>query len=58
VGDGLTVGACVLRDPALIALDRSSVRDPVERSSSKGCSRSAKPPRTSQAATGTKREQN
>jgi hypothetical protein len=40
---------------APVALDRSSGRDPVGKSSLKGSSRSARPPRTSQAITGMKR---
>jgi hypothetical protein len=39
-------------------MDRSSGRDPVGKSSPKGCSRLARPPRISQAAAGTKREWN
>jgi hypothetical protein len=54
---GLTVDACVLCDLMPIALDRSCGRDPVGRSSPKGCSRPTRPPRMSQAAAGMKREQ-
>jgi hypothetical protein len=43
---------------APVALDRFFGRDPVGRSSSKGCSRSARSPRTSQATAGMKRERN
>jgi hypothetical protein len=57
-GGSLTVGLCVLRDLAPVAFDRSSGREPVRKSSPKGCSRLARPPRTSQAAVEMKREHN
>jgi hypothetical protein len=56
VGGGLTVCSCVLCKLMPIALDRSSGRDPVGRSSRKGGSRLARPPRTSQATIGMERE--
>jgi hypothetical protein len=58
VGGGLTVCSYVLRELTPITLDRSSGRDPVGRSSTKGGSRLARPPRTSHATGGTKREYN
>jgi hypothetical protein len=53
---GLTIGACVLHDLVSVSLDHFSRRDPIGRSSLKGCSRPARPPRSSQAAAETKRE--
>jgi hypothetical protein len=58
VGGGLTACFLVVRELVPVTLDRSSERDPIGKSSRKGCSRSARPPRMSQATTGTKREQN
>jgi hypothetical protein len=58
VGGGLTARFWVVRKLMPVTLDCSSGRDHVGKSSPKGCSRSAKPPRTSQVATGTKREHN
>jgi hypothetical protein len=55
-GGGLTVCSCIAREPALISLDRFSGKDLVGKSSSNGCSRSARPPRTSQATAGTLEE--
>jgi hypothetical protein len=57
-GGGLTIGLYFLCDLTLAALDCSSERCPIRKSSSKGYSRSARPPRTSQATAGTKREKN
>jgi hypothetical protein len=57
-GGGLTVYSCIVHELTPIALDRFSGRDPIGRSSPKGCSRSVRPPRTSQTATGMKRERN
>jgi hypothetical protein len=54
----LIISTCVLRDLTLVTLDRSSSKDSVRRSSSKGCSRSARPLKTSQAAAERKIEQN
>jgi hypothetical protein len=42
----------------LVTLDRSSGWDLIRRSLPKCCSRSARPPRTSQATAGMEREQN
>jgi hypothetical protein len=56
VGGGLTVCSYVLRELAPVALDRSSGRDHVGRSSPKGGSRLARAPRMSQATAGTERE--
>jgi hypothetical protein len=57
----MTVCSWVIRKLAPDALDRSLDRsfrrDPVGKRSPKGCSRSARPPRTSQATARTKREQ-
>jgi hypothetical protein len=47
-----------MRELAPVALDRSSGRDSVRKRSPNSCSRSARPPRTSQAAVGMKRERN
>jgi hypothetical protein len=58
VGGGLTVCSCVLCELTQVALDRSSGRDPIGRSSPKGCSRLARPPRMSQSIAGMEREQN
>jgi hypothetical protein len=58
VGGGLTARFWVMRELTPVALDCSSGRDPVGKSSSKGCSRSARPPRMSQATAGMKRERN
>jgi hypothetical protein len=58
VGGGLTARFWVIRELTPVALDRSSGRDPVGRSSPKNCSRSTRLPRMSQAAVGTEREQN
>jgi hypothetical protein len=41
-GGSLTVDICVVCELASITLDHSSERDPVGRSSPKGCSRSAR----------------
>jgi hypothetical protein len=39
---GLTVCSCIAREPASVTLDRFSGRDPIRRSSPKGCSMSPK----------------
>jgi hypothetical protein len=54
----LTVSSYWCTKSHQFALDHSSGRDPVGRSSPKGCPRSARPPRTSQAIVGMKRGQN
>jgi hypothetical protein len=48
----------VMRELTPVALDCSFGRDPVGKSSPKGYCRSVRPPRTSHAAAGTKREHN
>jgi hypothetical protein len=58
VGGGLTARFWVMRELTPVALDCSSESCPIGKSSPKGCSRSARPPRTSQAAVRMKREQN
>jgi hypothetical protein len=58
MGGGLTARFKVMRELVPIALDRSSGRDPVGKSSSKGCSRPVRHSRTSQATAKTKREHN
>jgi hypothetical protein len=58
VAGGLTACYWVVCRLAPVALDRFFGRDPVGRSSSKGCSRSVRSPRTSQATAGMKRERN
>jgi hypothetical protein len=47
-----------MRELTPIALDHFSGRDPIGRSPPKGCSRSVRPPRMSQATAGMKRERN
>jgi hypothetical protein len=54
----LIIDICVLRNLTLVTLDRSSSRDSVRRSSSKGCFRSTMPHKMSQAAAERKIEQN
>jgi hypothetical protein len=54
-GGGLTVYSCIVHELTPIALDHFSGRDPIGRSSPKGCSRSVRPPRTSQTTTGMKK---
>jgi hypothetical protein len=58
VGGGLIARFWVMHELTPVALGRSSERDSIGRSSPKGCSRSARPPGTSQTTAGMKREQN
>jgi hypothetical protein len=51
VGGSLTARFWVMHELTSVALDCSSERDPVGKSSFKSCSKSARPPKTSQAAT-------
>jgi hypothetical protein len=58
VGGGLTNRFWLMRELVPVVLDRSSGRDSVGKSSSKGCSILVRLTRTSQATVGTKRECN
>jgi hypothetical protein len=57
MGGSLTTRFWVVHELTQIAFDRSFRRVPTERSSPKGCSRLARPPRMSQATAEMKREQ-
>jgi hypothetical protein len=58
VGGGLIACFWVMHELAPVGLGRSSEKDSDRRSSPKGCSRSARPPGTSQTTAGMKSEQN